>query len=71
VLQLNGVPFVDSAGLGEIVRTATSAKKAGGAAKLANPTQRIVDLLRIAKVQSFLETYPSEQDAVSSFAARP
>lgn len=68
VLHLSGVPFVDSAGLGEIVRTANNAKKVGGGAVLANPTQRIIDLLRIAKVQSFIDTYPSETEAVASFS---
>jgi anti-sigma B factor antagonist len=68
--MLSGVPFVDSAGLGEIVRAANNAKKAGGAAKLATPTDRIVDLLRIAKVQGFIESYATEDDAVRSFATR-
>lgn len=68
VLQLAGVPFVDSAGLGELVRTIQQARRAGGAAKLSGPTQRILDLLRIAKVQSFVESYPTEEDAVRSFA---
>jgi anti-sigma B factor antagonist len=64
VLQLAGVPFVDSAGLGEIVRTVNHAKKAGGGARLASPTQRIVDLLRIAKVHSVVQASDSEEDAV-------
>jgi anti-anti-sigma factor len=69
VLHLAGVPFVDSAGLGEIVRTVNNAKRAGGTAKLASPTQRILDLLKIAKVHSFVESYPSDEEAVRSFSA--
>jgi anti-anti-sigma factor len=68
VIQLAGVPFVDSAGLGEIVRAVNNAKRAGGAAKLASPTQRIIDLLRIAKVHTFVETFGSDDEAVSSFS---
>jgi anti-sigma B factor antagonist len=67
VLQLAGVPFVDSAGLGELVRTVNSAKKAGGNAKLSNPTQRIVDLLRMAKVHTFVQSFPTEDEALRSF----
>jgi anti-anti-sigma factor len=69
VLELSGVPYVDSAGLGEIVRAVTNAKRAGGATKLANPTQRLIDLLRIAKVQSIAEAFPSEEAAIGSFDA--
>lgn len=68
VLQLSGVPFVDSAGLGELIRTVQGARKAGGSAKLCNPTQRILDLLRIAKVQGFIESYGTEEEAVRSFS---
>jgi anti-sigma B factor antagonist len=69
VIDLSGVPFVDSAGLGELVRTVNSARKAGGAARLLNPTSRIVDLLRIAKVHSLVQVYQNEDDAVRSFSS--
>lgn len=68
VFQLEGVPFVDSAGLGEIVRTHTAAKRLSGALKLVKPTQRIVDLLTITKVRNILEVFDSEDAALKSFA---
>ena len=67
VLNLADVPYVDSAGLGEIVRTYTTVTKQGGSLKLANLTKRITDLLSITKLLTIFDTYDSEADAVRSF----
>ena len=68
VLNLADVPYVDSAGLGEIVRTYTTVTKQGGSLKLANLTKRITDLLSITKLLTVFDTYDSEADAVRSFS---
>jgi anti-sigma B factor antagonist len=69
VLNLADVPYVDSAGLGEIVRTYTTVSRQGGSLKLLNLTKRITDLLSITKLLTVFETFDSENDAVRSFAA--
>lgn len=69
VLNLDGVPYIDSAGLGEIVRTYTTVSRQGGKLKLLNLTKRIEDLLSITKLLTVFETYESEQDAVRSFSS--
>jgi anti-sigma B factor antagonist len=68
VLNLEGVPYIDSAGLGEIVRTYTTVSRQGGKLKLLNLTKRIQDLLSITKLLTVFETYDSEQEAVRSFS---
>ena len=68
VLNLEGVPYIDSAGLGEIVRTYTTISRQGGSLKLLNLTKRITDLLSITKLLAVFETYDSEADAVRSFS---
>ena len=68
VLNLADVPYVDSAGLGEIVRTYTTVSKQGGSLKLLNLTKRITDLLSITKMLTVFETFDSENDAVRSFS---
>ena len=68
VLNLEGVPYIDSAGLGEIVRTYTTISRQGGSLKLLNLTKRITDLLSITKLLTVFETYDSEADAVRSFS---
>src|SRR5919201_489243 len=69
VLNLEAVPYIDSAGLGEIVRTYTTVSRQGGRLKLLNLTKRITDLLAITKLLTVFETYESENDAVRSFSA--
>jgi anti-sigma B factor antagonist len=68
VLNLADVPYIDSAGLGEIVRTYTTVSRQGGSLKLLSLTKRITDLLSITKLLTVFETFESEQDAVKSFA---
>ena len=69
VLNLADVPYIDSAGLGEIVRTYTTVSRQGGSLKLLNLTKRITDLLAITKLLTVFETFDSENDAVKSFSA--
>ena len=69
VLNLAGVPYIDSAGLGEIVRTYTTVSRQGGSLKLLNLTKRIADLLSITKLLTVFETFDSESEAVGSFQA--
>ncbi|HKN46260.1 MAG TPA: STAS domain-containing protein, partial [Propionibacteriaceae bacterium] len=67
LLNLEGVPYIDSAGLGEIVRTYTTVSRQGGKLKLLNLTKRIQDLLAITKLLTVFETYDSEDEAIKSF----
>ena len=67
LLNLEGVPYIDSAGLGEVVRTYTTVSRQGGSLKLLNLTKRIEDLLSITKLLTVFETYESESDAVASY----
>jgi anti-sigma B factor antagonist len=69
VLNLAQVPYIDSAGLGEIVRTYTTVSRQGGSLKLLNLTKRITDLLSITKLLTVFETFDTETDAVRSFSA--
>ena len=67
LLNLESVPYIDSAGLGEVVRTYTTVKRQGGTMRLLNLTKRIEDLLAITKLLTVFETYDNEADAVRSF----
>jgi len=67
LLNLADVPYVDSAGLGEIVRCYTTVSKKGGKLKLLNLTAKIRDLLAITKLLTVFETYDNEEEAIKSF----
>jgi len=69
VLNLAGVPYIDSAGLGEIVGSYTTVSRQGGSLKLLNLTKKITDLLAITKLLTVFETFDSEDEAVRSFSA--
>ena len=69
VLNLAEVPYLDSAGLGEVVRAYTTVSRQGGSLKLLNLTKRITDLLSITKLLTVFDTFDSENDAVRSFSA--
>ena len=69
LLNLEGVPYMDSAGLGEVVRTYTTVSRQGGSLKLLNVTKRISDLLSITKLLTVFETFDNEGEAIRSFSA--
>src|SRR6516162_761897 len=57
LLNLGGVSYVDSAGLGEIVQAYAAVNKGGGKLKLLNVTKRIKDLLAITKLLTVFDTF--------------
>ena len=67
VLNLGGVNYIDSGGLGTLVALYTTANTAGGSIKLANLSQRIGDLLQVTKLVTVFEVFPHEEQAVHSF----
>lgn len=69
LLNLAGVPYMDSGGLGELVRCSMAARRANGAVKLVCLTSRITDLLTITKLLTVFDTFDTEAEALASFGA--
>jgi len=67
VLNLGGINYIDSGGLGTLVSLYTTAHNAGGSIKLANLTQRVGDLLQVTKLVTVFEVYEDEQQAIESY----
>lgn len=67
LLNFKNVPYLDSTGLGEVVRSYTSVKKEGGMVKIVNLTQKVRDLLSVTKLITVFETFEDEDKAVASF----
>jgi anti-sigma B factor antagonist len=67
VMNLGGVSYVDSAGLGALVQGYATIKNQGGTMKLVNVAKRLKDLLTITKLSTVFETFDSEDAAVKSF----
>ena len=67
VLDLGGVSYIDSAGLGTLVAAYTSARNSGADIKLANITKKLDDLLNITKLVTVFSVYKSVNDARKAF----
>jgi anti-sigma B factor antagonist len=67
VLDLAGVEFMNSSGLGMLIGGASTLKNAGGKLKLANASEKILSLIKITKLLPVFEHYDSVKAAVESF----
>jgi len=67
VLNLEGVTYVDSSGIGELVSRYTTTKNQGGQLKLLKLTKKIKDLLMITKLLTVFEIHEDEQTAIESY----
>jgi anti-sigma B factor antagonist len=67
ILNLQGVSYVDSSGIGELVSRYTTTKNQGGQLKLLQLPKKIKDLLMITKLLTVFEIYEDEETALSSF----
>ena len=69
VLDLGGVAYVDSAGLGQLVQIHATAKNQGGSLRIANVTKKLKDLLVVTKLVTVFDSYDSEKEALASFSS--
>ena len=69
LVNMAGISYVDSAGLGELIAAYTTTKRQGGTLKLLNTTKRLTDLLVITKLTTVFETFDNEPEAIASFGA--
>ncbi len=67
LLNLAGVKYMDSTGVGELIANYTTVKRQGGQLKLLNLTDRIQNLLVITKLLTVFDAYDNEADALKSF----
>ena len=67
IINMAEVPFIDSAGISQLVRTFVTLGKRGGGMRLLNLTKRVKELLTVTRLLSVWGAYESEEQAVSSF----
>jgi len=68
VLNLGNVHYVDSSGLGELVKAHTTMKNCGGQVKLASLNQRLSDLLDTTRLSAVFDIHGDEASAIASFS---
>jgi anti-sigma B factor antagonist len=69
LLNMAGVPHIDSGALGKLVSCWLTAQQAKGSLKLFGLSGRVVELLTITKLITQFDTYDTEQEAIASFMA--
>ena len=67
VLNLGGVPYIDSTGLGELAATHATVTRQGGRIVLVQLTHRVQDLLAICRLLTVFDSFDTEAEALSSF----
>lgn len=67
LLNLGGVGYMDSAGVGELVASFTTAEASGAELKLLNLTSKVRDLLQFTQLISVFDSYSDEKEAIASF----
>jgi len=67
ILNLAGVDYIDSSGVGELVGCFTTVRNAGGELKLLNLSQKVQDVLHVTKLYTVFDIRDDEFQAVKSF----
>jgi len=67
VLNMKGVDYVDSTGLGAMVMCSNKLTNAKGAVKLVNVNRRNIELMVMTKIDTIFEVFDDETDAINSF----
>jgi anti-sigma B factor antagonist len=67
LLNLSGVAYIDSAGLGELVRTHSTLQRQGGQLKMINLSQKVYDLLKATTLHKVFDVHQDEDSAIQSF----
>lgn len=66
-LNLGGISYIDSGGLGTLVGLYSTARTGGASIKLANLTKRVGDLLQVTKLLTVFDVYDTEEKAIHAF----
>lgn len=69
ILNLAGVKYVDSSGVGQLVGALTTARSQGVALKLVNPVKQVSELLRMTKLYTVFDIKDDEAAAIGSFSS--
>jgi len=68
LLNLAGVSYIDSSGIGELIANYTTVSRQGGQLKLLKLTDRVQNLLVITKLLTVFDAFDDEAEALKSFS---
>jgi anti-sigma B factor antagonist len=67
ILNLAGVDYIDSSGVGQLVSSFTAVRNAGGELKLLNLTPKVQDILGVTRLYTVFDIRDDEFTAIRSF----
>jgi anti-sigma B factor antagonist len=70
-MNLHEVGYVDSSGLGELVKAYATVRNHGGQLILVNPSKRVQDLLQLTNLSAVFTIEADEANAIQSFSVAP
>jgi anti-sigma B factor antagonist len=71
IINLNGVPQIDSSGISSLVRISIQLAREGGAVHLVCGSGRVRDALTVTRLVEAIPTYESDSAAISQFDSAP
>lgn len=69
IINFSKVKWVASTGLGILITVKTRFERDGGKLKLSNLNERVLSLFQVTKINTVMDTYASEEEAVASFGS--
>jgi anti-sigma B factor antagonist len=70
VLNMELVPYIDSAGLGAILRCCIATRRVQGIFKLLKPSERVLEIFEVTRMSALLQWYAAEENLMKSFSSR-
>lgn len=65
VVDLKRVPYVDSSDIGRIIRAHQSVRQAGGRVRLCNLSEKVLEVLKLTRLDTILDLYRDEEEAMA------
>lgn len=71
VFDLTGVSFIDSAGIGTVVRGLTKLRKLGGTLRLAGVKGMVEGVMKLTRIDRTIEIFPTAEEAAQGLPPAP
>ncbi len=68
IVDMKSVEHINSSGLGILIASLNAVRQAGGDLKIANASSRVIELLKITKLNQIFESFKSVDEAVKNLA---
>ena len=66
LIDLKQLPYIDSTELGRLIRAHNAVRQAGGRVRLCNLSERVMDLMKLTRLDTVLDLYGTEEEALAA-----